>query len=117
MLNVGIKWLATLPQGGRELVHADTPGEARRVFNEKYGKLPSTLRLFSGFPRLYAFDLIFGETVFRRDLFPAIDSNAWVLIESRHRLEEYLCTTPEVAVFVPPFRATPASPGQWRMEG
>jgi len=116
MLNVGITWLVTLPQGGRELIHADTPGEARRVFNERYGKLPSTLRLFSGFPRLYEFDLVFGETVFSRDLFPAFNSNAWVRIKSRHHLDEYLCTVLEAAVFVPPFRVTPASPGQWRME-
>jgi hypothetical protein len=109
-----IKWIVTSSGDHRELILADSPGEARRIFEEMHAEPPLAVRLHSGFPRLYAFDLVFDETVFRRDLFPSPNSDGWVEIRNQEQLDRYLRRVPVGIEFVPPLRRTPTCHGQWK---
>lgn len=111
-----IKWIVTSSGDHRELILADSSGEARRIFEEIHAEPPLAVRLHSGFPRLFDFDLVFGETVFPRDLFPSPNSDGWIEVRNQEQLDRYLRSVPAGAEFVPPFRRTPTCHGQWKCE-
>lgn len=115
MTQAPIKWIVTSSGDHRELILADSPSEARRIFEEIHGGVAVLVRLHSGFPCLFDFDLIFGETVFPRDCFPAHDSDALVQVNNAQQLDNYLRSVPACVEFVPPFRRTPTCHGQWKV--
>lgn len=115
MAKAPIKWIVSSSGDHREVILADSPSEARRIFTELHAERPAVVRLFSGFPALSEFDLVFGETVFPKDLFPAHDSDAYVQINNAHQLDNYLRGVPVGVNFTPPLRINVTNSGTWKV--
>lgn len=109
-----------------EVVTSHSPSEARRLglASLRYACLAARttspkseadlkIRLHSGFPELTEEDLVFGETVFAGDAFPARYNSVYTIVRNAEQLDSLKADWPFGLVFIPPFRVYANSAGDW----